>query len=378
MYFDKDYNIVFTSKAVPALQSIIESRDGLYMYVYNHHTVIYTDFIYAYVVRRMTAAAETFVLLQNPRIKEKNELDEKLEDLMSNQLVSSLGLVSKPLLFSIGSIVDYSFSDSDFISLINILGTQSYYDLDIVKSVLLDKLGGAYASKDSFEELALRIKNTFSIMQRFRNRNLLMPWWKTVYEFTDFMRDNFPDENIKKELGTFICKGGKYGLKASLFRSQLAKHVIYVFNQFVQDNSLNSRMLLDGEFFIVQRSTRFFDLETIKTLQIALQSQRDIKEKYYTKPLNTVLPQKNYEAIYAKEGFYVYSPNQGIDNELLKKVFVFVAAKFISMGEQHFSSIFSPQKRKNMTLLKYDEMVSTNVKKSQKALYDDFCNICNN
>ncbi len=54
----KEYKLVFMSKAVPTLQNLIESRDSLYMWVYNHHSVIYSDFIYGYIFRRLGHNAE--------------------------------------------------------------------------------------------------------------------------------------------------------------------------------------------------------------------------------------------------------------------------------------------------------------------------------
>jgi HD superfamily phosphohydrolase len=47
--------IVFKSGAVSVLSTIIETRDNLYLYVYNHHIAVYTDFIYFYIFRRLAS-----------------------------------------------------------------------------------------------------------------------------------------------------------------------------------------------------------------------------------------------------------------------------------------------------------------------------------
>jgi HD superfamily phosphohydrolase len=44
--------VAFKSKAVPVLQDIIDARDILRMRVYNHHTAVYSNFLYGYIFRR--------------------------------------------------------------------------------------------------------------------------------------------------------------------------------------------------------------------------------------------------------------------------------------------------------------------------------------
>lgn len=56
----QDYSIVFTHRAVPSLQNMVESRDQLYMYVYNHHAAIFSDFMYSYIFRRLDHNAKDF------------------------------------------------------------------------------------------------------------------------------------------------------------------------------------------------------------------------------------------------------------------------------------------------------------------------------
>lgn len=44
MYIENK-KLCFSSSGIPALQSIIDSRDMLYLWVYNHHIPVYTDYI---------------------------------------------------------------------------------------------------------------------------------------------------------------------------------------------------------------------------------------------------------------------------------------------------------------------------------------------
>lgn len=42
---DKDNTLCFVAKALPAVQSVVDSRDSLYLWVYHHHISVYTDYL---------------------------------------------------------------------------------------------------------------------------------------------------------------------------------------------------------------------------------------------------------------------------------------------------------------------------------------------
>ena len=72
MHLTEQYELVFTSKAVPALQNMIESRDGLYMYVYNHQAVVLSDFMNSYILRRLSHNAYNFFQINPMKISTRN------------------------------------------------------------------------------------------------------------------------------------------------------------------------------------------------------------------------------------------------------------------------------------------------------------------
>lgn len=221
----------------------------------------------------------------------------------------------------------------------------------------------------------------FLIHQAMRRR-YLKPWWKTVFEFSNFMTHNFRDDRLRQQVGTFICNGIKDSLQADEMRSQIAKHVVDLTKRLkawertmeeMARNPAAGKMpetrpenasglveeLHGGEFFVVQRSTNFFSTDTIEKLEIALKDSevagasadagRQVNQ-YYLKKLTNIIPQKKYSSIYAKEGFYVFSKrpspkalsteNPTISErkhyEMLEKIFVFVTASLVSEGEQSF------------------------------------------
>ena len=376
MFFDKNYNIVFTSNAVHTLQNTIESRDSLYMYVYNHHTVVYSDFIYTYVVERMADSARTYLLIKNPNVKKADELAKIIHNNTKKELVYDLNFVHKSYLFSIESVVENNLSDSNFISIINTVGPRISVNENEFNTTLKQP-----DVKKMQEQLKSRVSYTKKVIKNLRSRQFLVPWWKTVYEFTDFMQNNFSDYDIRKRLGKYICSGGDYGLSAKLFRSKLCKNVISVYNNFIKNHPKKYHKvqnLEEGDFFVAHRSTNFLGPETIEKLHIALpcaKNHNSVKKNFYIKPLTTVIPQKDYNAVYDKYGFYIYSSTEKINLELLEKVFVFVATELVSKGEQKLLEQFVPSKKPDITFLEHEQTIQNNETTLQTELYEQFCKI---
>lgn len=351
MYFNNDYSLVFTSKAVPALQNMIDSRDELYMYVYNHHAVVFSDFLNAYILRKLDHNYNRFIKLLESEIDKNGYYAWQ---------VRFLGLVPISTLFSVDSIVENNCSDSDWISLLN----EIQYKASVKENmgeVLKDNKGETESSipSEGIEELVDKIRITHELIYRYHKRSFLKPWWKTVFEFTHFMNQNFKDDAIRKKLGQMICGTLDGNFDSAEFRSQIAKHVIYITQKL--ENKLgkeNFRRFEEGDFFIVQRSNRFLCLESIAKLDIALKSSEILGSPneilysagdYFVKYLTNIIPQKDYSAIYAKEGFYVYSKKLEDEHsdkikkkyyEEIERIFVFVASEFVRMGEVSFNDSF--------------------------------------
>jgi len=362
MFFDKNYGLIFKSKAVPVLQNMIESRDGLYMYVYNHHAVVLSDFIYIYIIRKLSHNAKAFAELVYSRLSE-----EEREKYLEKIEMPDIGLISPSYLFSVQAITKKKRSDGDWISLLNTIYYSKTSRSSDVKNYVKDELQNririelqqynenvsdekyriseSAISDEGIEQIVERIDKTLKLVESQKTRDFLKPWWKTVFEFTSFLEVHFRDDNVRKKLCKWICKGGKYGLEASEFRSQIAKHVIYITKCLYELKPKNGDILEpleEGDFFVVQRSNRFYSIDAIGNLNIALKmneiidfSDKSVKKvsNYFIKNLTSIIPQKNYSAIYAKEGFYVFSRKLTDDDiekhkghyETIEKIFSFVA-----------------------------------------------------
>ena len=385
MYFSNKLSLVFTSRAVPSLQNMIDSRDGLYMYVYNHHAVVFSDFMYTYISRRLSHNTDAFLYIAYPEMS-----DDAYHEALDILHISSLGLIPKPYLFSVEAIVDQNRSDSDWISLLNVIHNHQpngdlaceirgelneiwldRFDLDLeeIDDNIADK--EPEFSENDIESLSKKIHNAFDLIYQFMTRHFLKPWWKTVFEFTNFMGQYFRDDIVRKQVCKFICDGGIWGLDAAEFRSQIAKHVLNITQKLYEKEGTSSGLvkpLKDGDFFVIQRSTRFFSPDTIEKLEIALKSSEitgvpvDVNEPdvnnpmqdYYIKTLTNIIPQKEYSSIYTTEGFYIFSrpvtDKQEPDDQkrkkhykLLEQIFTFVSTEFIRQGEQAFIKAFQPQ-----------------------------------
>lgn len=393
------YEIVFSSKAVPVLQNMIESRDLLYMYVYNHHMVIYTDFILSYIFRRLAHNERDFLnmihkFLRDVYLKKNkpNSLcfsDEEINDLlnMMYEPVINLGIVSKEYLFSVNSIIEQNRSDSDLISLLNILrynleqqvnssDFKENFELYLVSEVKnqCESIGIKSNSFKSWskrnpkyiERLFNNINRIYNLTMNYSCRKFLKPWWKTNSEFESFK------DKMKFAIGTeecemicnWICNGEnsneKNHVKWDEFCSQLAKNVSYITRCLYNDKGLNNNTInllepLDNdEFFVIRRSTHFFESSAIKDLKIAQKSNEmfgapenteSVSDAYYIKPLTEVLPQRDYNKKFEKNSFYIFSKplSEIIVNSVdmkkcqkhykcIEEIFMFVAKELANDG----------------------------------------------
>lgn len=395
IFLNKTYNIVFTSKAVPSLQNMIDARDELYMYVYNHHAVVLSDFFYTYIIRKLSHNAENFINLICPKTCDEQIKSNALEEL----LISQKGLIPRSYLFSIGSVLSENRTDSDWISLINIIylnaiKTQKgiFPELDIdsdiqdeiesINCLFPKSIKKRQISKEKKDELLQKMNSAFDLIIKYKNRDFLKPWWKTVYEFTYFLSYHFRDDIITNNLCKWICSGGEHGLEASEFRSEIAKQMISVSNEIYNyaPKKILQQPFVDGDFFIVKRSNRFFSKSTIQKLTVALKNNDilDLKEKseeylnnYFLKSLTQIIPQKDYSSIYAEEGFYVFSkklleidctPDEKKKHyEYIEKIFVSIVNKFVTDGEQTFVKNFQNDPGNKNTRKKFTKTIVRNL-----------------
>jgi len=144
----------FSPQALPVIQSIVEARDNMYLWVYNHHISVYTDFVIQYFIRHLI---------------DNYEKDEDYRDKLNPQDF-----------FSCEAIAERMVSDSDLWS--------------ILKRQLWSPCGE--------EEIS---PYTNIIVPQLLERRFLKPLWKTIYEFKHFMEEKVKDDLTRED---FIDKLG--------------------------------------------------------------------------------------------------------------------------------------------------------------------------
>jgi len=212
---------------------------------------------------------------------------------------------------------------------------------------------------DEMQMCLSKIRHTYEIVDRYMRRDYLKPWWKTYSEFNLFINHNFPSDNVRRKLCDWICSESDDMPEGDEFRSQLAKHMSYI-THVPRVKSVLCQPLNPGDFFVIERSAKFFDPKTLEELEIAPKDNEIIGDlggakyhlgDYYIKELPQIIPQKDYYSVYARNSFYVFSrrlkPDQGFPPEqvryhyqLIEQIFVFVATELINRGALSFQSLF--------------------------------------
>lgn len=361
MFLWDDNSIVFSSKAIPVLQNMIEARDDLYMYVYNHHTAVFSDFMYSYILRRLDHNARDLYKMMYDNLNTSNLVN--IAE-VNDYYIKSKGFLFKQSLFSLRVLLRTNISDSDLISTINLIYSESnnnknYTNLQSIirnlvgyeknKTILSnnslypsgavtrgrnfrlscsDDVGSHLISvfalwKDpddtQIERLSSQLKRTHDLINKLQSRIFLTPWWKTIFEYNLFMNANFIDDSLRKNLARLICNGSGSLVSASEFRSQIAKHVRYIMQNLYVKGHVCAK-LEDNDFFVVERPVKFFDITTINNISIALRPNQIIgmvssdersndTQVFYRKFLSDLIPQKDYFSYYGEHSFYIYSRN---------------------------------------------------------------------
>ena len=331
------------------------------MYVYNHHAVVFSDFMYTYIFRRLAHNFRDF----------QSMIDSPQPD-QDRKPITELGILPKNYLFSSKAVVDKSRSDSDLTSQLNTIfqdlkeKCRGGDDEKEVKNALINQAEMVAAkplniNDDHIKALAGNIRRAYRLIERYLRRNYLKPWWKTYSEFSNFIKRNFLDDKVREQLCTWICGREDDTPAGDEFRSQIAKHVNYIAAMLWRSGLGNLlEPLGDVEFFVIERSARFFDPETIREVDIAqkintiLSAQGEIKystSEYYVKELTNIIPQRNYYSLYAKNSFYIFSKSLDVDKyqdaaarkrhyQLIEQIFIYVASTLIEQGAAMFQVRF--------------------------------------
>ncbi|HCU21452.1 MAG TPA: dGTP triphosphohydrolase [Candidatus Atribacteria bacterium] len=148
--------ITFHHRSLPVIQSIIDSRDSLYLWVYNHHISVYTDFIVEFYIKHLIANYEN-----------KSKFVDKMDP---NDF------------FSCNAICNGLVSDSN------------------LKNKLKEPLPYILNNKGNISNY------TKKIFPQLFERKFLKPLWKTIYEHKQFLENNIQDVTVREKLIDSLCR----------------------------------------------------------------------------------------------------------------------------------------------------------------------------
>jgi len=279
---NSEYRIGFTSRAIPALQNLIDARDSAYMFVYNHHAAVYSDFMYSYIFRRLGRNAKEYGTQKNDK--------------------ESAGKIPKEKFFSVKAISEEFVSDADVQAALN--------------------RQARFSDNCDDTEQAKACNRALKLVRNFAKREFLKTWWKTIVEYDNFVKEKL-NSHDGKNLIKYICDEAKFSREfCAVFRSEIAKGVIKRSVDLVKPESKFSeagiKPLEDGDFYVVQRATKFFSKDMIQELFIFLKENemmspaaKDMANigKYHVHSLTELLPQKDYAETFDRNMFFVYMKN---------------------------------------------------------------------
>jgi HD superfamily phosphohydrolase len=215
----KDNNVTFEDRALHVIQNIIDTRDFLYLWVYNHHTVVYTDFLIEFYIKHLIANFE------------KNKF---IDNMDPNDY------------FSCEAICNRLSSDSD----------------------LFAKLKEPILKIDYIEVS----KYTKNILPQLYQRKFLKPIWKTLYEYNNYLKYEIKDEQLIELLQERMCD------EDYCYRRYVVKEIIKRLNLNLGDVFIVPR---SNKFYSLNVKNTFWIQCQGNNMKIdSLLPQRDFKRYY--------------------------------------------------------------------------------------------------
>ena len=149
------------------------------MYVYNHQTSVFIDYMHKYIIRKLDHNTYSFLRMIYCGIEKATiSQDEFIKLEKENMQISRLAMIPKSYVFSIDAVIDQNVSDSNWISLLNIIHYVSeQYDMSNLNKYLLgeasninnfnlDKFSSNTDGK--IDQLSKQIKYTFELIDNLK------------------------------------------------------------------------------------------------------------------------------------------------------------------------------------------------------------------
>lgn len=186
---DNVRKIAFSQTGLSSIVNLIDCKDFLYIWLYNHHIVVYTDFLYHTAIDHLSSEENSI---------SSNKI--RLEDYFSCDAIAKRYI--------------------------------SNNDITVVLNEEFNRSDSIYSK---------------TILSQLFERNLLKPLWKTIFEYNQFMNEHF-DDRQRKEIEEIITNSD---MRRSLTRELQVRCSIRPGEVFIVQRSNRFISMSKAEFYIV-------------------------------------------------------------------------------------------------------------------------------
>jgi len=293
----------FTKVGISSIQKIIECRDNVYLWVCNHHTVVYSDYLLRECISHMielnkyteSSDKEPPEYINEKRIYYQNKGNPKnilcdiknyytelsgeqdgcwkLKDTLSNKSKKQCVALLKDIKY-----LPYAeaFNKNDYFS------TDAILKHKVTDSEIYTCINSA---KNMLGSDLLSIP-TERLLGQLKDRNFLKPIWKTLSQYKQFMQDNFKNKNDQEIIVNFITKGEN--------SEENRRKIVRIICKRASCNV--------GEVFLVIRKNKFYFPTDFRDFIVC----NGEGEKQTYNSIDNLLPQKDYSEMFEEVSFYLF------------------------------------------------------------------------
>lgn len=290
----KDKELTFNKVGLSAIQKIIDCRDSIYLWVCNHHTVVYTDYIYKECLKHFNniyhmATAPKYINMDRYRklCTEKNIPSNKTIKNMYKQrngryiLKQNLQSQEKDLILK-------ELKEVGYLPYPEGLNSDELFSCEAITEKMVTDNEALYYIRRAMNLSKDNLASIYSgvLVKQLFDRNFLKPTWKTLFEFSEFMKKF--DDSQKDAVINVITNGTKNTSKEKS-AEEIRRNIVNILLDRTDSNP--------GEIFLVVRPNNFYQ-EKLSKLFIYLDERNTKIEK--------LLPQRDYKKLYNDVAFYIF------------------------------------------------------------------------
>jgi len=279
----------FSRVGVSAIQKVIECRDSIYLWLCNHHTVVYTDYLLYECIEHMSRLNVYEIPCDDPppfinKERIKNKLDELRQyydddNEMKNTLKLKDGIDADNRKACIKILADIKYLPYE-----EAINKDDFFSVDAIlnKKITDNEI---YAHINKIKNLSKNhelSKHTERIINQLIDRKFLKPLWKTLSDYIQFLEENF-SESEQKRIINYITEN-----------VENRKKIVKIINKRAD--------CMAGEVFLIVKENKFYSLPQLADISIC--SYENKKETSI--PIKDILPQKDYKAMFNEVAFYLY------------------------------------------------------------------------